>query len=54
MLEAGMRYNFLIIYDCVRKELSLLIETVKEIDPHAFIIVNNVHEVLGQGFRPGL
>jgi len=38
----------------LRKEVSLLIEIVKEIDPHAFIIVNNVHEVLGQGFRPRL
>ena len=35
-----------------RKEISLLTEIVKEIDPHAFIIINNVHEVLGQGFRP--
>ena len=35
-----------------RKEISFLIEIVKEIDPHAFIIINNVHEVLGQGFRP--
>ncbi len=44
-----------ILYTIVlRKEVSLLIEIVKEIDPHAFIIVNNVHEVLGQGFRPRL
>lgn len=35
-----------------RRELPLLIETVKAIDPHAFVIVNNVHEVLGEGFRP--
>ena len=35
-----------------RKEIGLLTEIVKEIDPHAFIIINNVHEVLGQGFRP--
>ncbi len=34
-----------------RKEISLLIEIVEQIDPHAFIIINNVHEVLGQGFR---
>jgi uncharacterized membrane-anchored protein YitT (DUF2179 family) len=26
-------------------------ELVKEIDPHAFMIINNVHEVLGEGFR---
>ncbi len=42
-----------ILYTIVlRKEVSLLIEIVKEVDPHAFIIVNNVHEVLGHGFRP--
>jgi len=35
-----------------RKEISLLLEKVKEVDPDAFIIVNNVHEVLGEGFRP--
>lgn len=42
-----------VLYTIVlRKEVSLLIDIVKQIDPHAFIIVNNVHEVLGQGFRP--
>ncbi len=35
-----------------RREVPLLVETVKGIDPHAFVIVNNVHEVLGEGFRP--
>ncbi|MFC2134842.1 YitT family protein [Bacteroidota bacterium] len=33
------------------KELGSLTERVKEIDPDAFIIVSNVHEVLGKGFR---
>jgi uncharacterized membrane-anchored protein YitT (DUF2179 family) len=33
------------------KELTILTETIKDIDPDAFIIVNNVHEVLGKGFR---
>lgn len=33
------------------KELSSLISLVKNIDPKAFIIINNVHEVLGEGFR---
>jgi uncharacterized membrane-anchored protein YitT (DUF2179 family) len=33
------------------KELSTLTEMIKEIDPDAFIIINNVHEVLGNGFR---
>ncbi|MBN1996643.1 YitT family protein [candidate division KSB1 bacterium] len=35
-----------------RKEIGLLLDTVKKIDPHAFVIVNDVHEVLGEGFRP--
>lgn len=35
-----------------RRELPNLIHTVKTIDPHAFMIINNVHEVLGEGFRP--
>jgi len=35
-----------------RKEITSLVKAVKEIDPDAFIIVNNVHEVLGEGFRP--
>jgi uncharacterized membrane-anchored protein YitT (DUF2179 family) len=33
------------------KEISRLVEIIKEIDPTAFVIVNNVHEVLGEGFR---
>lgn len=35
-----------------RKEIQKLTRRVKHIDPTAFIIVNNVHEVLGEGFRP--
>jgi uncharacterized membrane-anchored protein YitT (DUF2179 family) len=35
-----------------RKEIGYLVNTVKKIDQNAFIIVNNVHEVLGEGFRP--
>ena len=35
-----------------RKEIGVLTRKVKEIDKNAFIIVNNVHEVLGEGFRP--
>ena len=34
-----------------RKETTLLTDIVKEIDPKAFVIINNVHEVLGEGFR---
>jgi uncharacterized membrane-anchored protein YitT (DUF2179 family) len=33
------------------KELGKLTEIIKEIDPDAFVIINNVHEVLGNGFR---
>ncbi len=35
-----------------KKEIVNLVDKVKAIDPDAFIIVNNVHEVLGEGFRP--
>lgn len=34
-----------------RKEITELIETIKEIDPDAFVIISDVHEVLGEGFR---
>lgn len=34
-----------------RKETTLLTDLIKEIDPQAFVIINNVHEVLGEGFR---
>jgi uncharacterized membrane-anchored protein YitT (DUF2179 family) len=33
------------------RELGLLTDQIKEIDPDAFVIINNVHEVLGEGFR---
>ena len=33
------------------KELGALTTIIKEIDPNAFVTVNNVHEVLGEGFR---
>jgi len=33
------------------REVTKLVDVVKEIDPHAFVIINNVHEVLGEGFR---
>ncbi|MBN2090921.1 YitT family protein [candidate division KSB1 bacterium] len=35
-----------------RKEVATIRQIVKEIDPKAFIIISNVHEVLGEGFRP--
>ena len=33
------------------KELTKLQELIEEIDPDAFVVINNVHEVLGNGFR---
>ncbi|MBU0560658.1 MAG: YitT family protein [Bacteroidetes bacterium] len=33
------------------RELSALTEIIRETDPDAFVIINNVHEVLGDGFR---
>lgn len=33
------------------KEISRLTELVKEIDPDAFMVISNVHEVNGHGFR---
>ncbi len=33
------------------RELGNLTDIVKEVDPNAFIIIHNVHEVLGSGFR---
>ncbi len=42
-----------VLYTVVnRKEIGVLTKFIKDIDPHAFVIVNNVHEVLGEGFRP--
>jgi uncharacterized membrane-anchored protein YitT (DUF2179 family) len=33
------------------KELSQLQDLIRNIDPDAFVVINNVHEVLGNGFR---
>lgn len=35
-----------------RKELTELQDLVRNIDPNAFMIITEVHEVLGHGFRP--
>ncbi|MCK5076079.1 MAG: YitT family protein [Calditrichia bacterium] len=34
-----------------RKEVQILRDIVEEIDPNAFIILNTVHEVMGNGFK---
>ncbi|MFD2371741.1 YitT family protein [Brevibacillus sp. GCM10020057] len=40
-----------VIYVVVsRNEVMRLKSIVQEVDPHAFVIVNDVHEVLGEGF----
>ena len=33
------------------REITLIVDLIKKIDPKAFVIINNVHEVLGEGFR---
>lgn len=35
-----------------RKEVFQLKKIVKDIDPNAFIVLHDAHDVLGQGFRP--
>jgi uncharacterized membrane-anchored protein YitT (DUF2179 family) len=35
-----------------KREVSRAREIAKEVDPHAFIIITDVYEVLGEGFRP--
>jgi len=35
-----------------RREISKLSEIVKDIDPDAFVIIQEVHQVLGKGFKP--
>ncbi|MGE5654074.1 MAG: YitT family protein [Bacillota bacterium] len=37
-----------------RSELNKIKTIVHEVDPHAFVIVLNAHEVLGEGFKPRL
>ena len=34
-----------------RSEIQSLRELVKEIDPNAFVVISDVHEVLGEGFK---
>lgn len=35
-----------------RKEISYLKYIVKQVDPDAFVVISDVYEVLGKGFRP--
>ncbi|GAB1370023.1 YitT family protein [Candidatus Kapaibacterium sp.] len=45
-IEREMIYTII-----TQKEISALTSIIKRIDPTAFVIINNVHEVLGEGFR---
>lgn len=35
-----------------RDEISRIQEICREIDPHCFLVVNDVHDVMGEGFNP--
>jgi len=35
-----------------RSQVTLLKRLISEIDPHAFVVVSEAHEVLGEGFNP--
>ncbi len=48
---SGRGYS--VILTAVRQqELSTVTNTVREIDPNAFVIISEAREVMGQGFRP--
>ena len=34
-----------------REEIAQLTEIIEDVDPDAFVIISDVHEVLGEGFR---
>ena len=46
--------NETLMLECIVKprELPLYLSMVKKIDPSAFVIIGNVQEVLGEGFKP--
>jgi uncharacterized membrane-anchored protein YitT (DUF2179 family) len=35
-----------------QQELNLVVDTVREIDPQAFVIIGDAREVMGEGFNP--
>jgi uncharacterized membrane-anchored protein YitT (DUF2179 family) len=35
-----------------KREVARAREVVREVDPHAFVIITDVYEVLGEGFKP--
>ncbi|MCR8634493.1 MULTISPECIES: YitT family protein [Paenibacillus] len=47
------KQNKNVVYCVVyRQEMKRLKDLTRSIDPHAFIIINEVHDVLGEGFKP--
>jgi len=51
-IGAYSRSHKYIVYCVVnRQEVRILREIVKSIDPRAFIVINDVHDVLGEGFK---
>lgn len=46
--------NETLMLECIVKprELPLYLSMIKQIDPSAFVIIGNVQEVLGEGFKP--
>jgi uncharacterized membrane-anchored protein YitT (DUF2179 family) len=35
-----------------RSEVAQLKEIIGEVDPHAFVVIGDAYEALGEGFRP--
>lgn len=44
--------RFVLLVVVRRNELARLKQVISEADPQAFVIVSDVHEVLGEGFKP--
>lgn len=43
--------NLMLLCVITPKELPVYINMIKEADKNAFIIISNVHEVIGEGFK---
>ena len=51
MFAAGILLLLMVVLTAVkRQQITELKELVMEIDPNAFVIVQEVHQVLGDGF----
>lgn len=49
LLYTGAEREVLLVVN--RAEVSRLKEIVHAVDPHAFVILADIHEVLGEGFK---